>query len=153
MGMTESSTARTFLWYPAGVLDEALEFYAELFSELTVNSINRQTEDGPIFIAEFSIGSQQFVAMSTEGGPKFNDSVSIAVTCDGQAEVDRLWEMITDKGEPGRCGWCKDQWGLSWQITPRQMHDWLGHSDSEVSAYAWQALMKMDKIIIDDLHR
>jgi predicted 3-demethylubiquinone-9 3-methyltransferase (glyoxalase superfamily) len=71
---------------------------------------------------------------------------------DGQAEVDRIWDALTAEGKPGKCGWCVDKFGVSWQVSPIQMREWLENKDPEVRAYAWPALMKMTKIIIDDLH-
>jgi predicted 3-demethylubiquinone-9 3-methyltransferase (glyoxalase superfamily) len=88
--------------------------------------------------------------MCIEGGPEFNDSISLSIQCDGQDETDRLWDAITAEGKPGQCGWCKDKWGVSWQITPIQMRDYMGSSDPEASAYAWQALRGMGKIVLAD---
>jgi predicted 3-demethylubiquinone-9 3-methyltransferase (glyoxalase superfamily) len=71
---------------------------------------------------------------------------------DGQAEVDRLWNAITAKGKPGQCGWCTDEFGLTWQVTPIQMREHLENPDREKAAFANQALMKMTKIVIDGLY-
>ena len=91
--------------------------------------------------------------MGWPGGPKFNDSISLSLNVDGQAEVDRLWDAITHDGEAGQCGWCKDKFGLSWQVSPIQMRDWLENADPAISSYAWQALRGMTKIVIDGLHK
>ncbi len=90
--------------------------------------------------------------MNHPGGPAFNDSISISVQCDGQAETDRLWNAITKEGAPGQCGWCKDKWGLSWQITPIQLRDHVGNPDPKKAEYAWTALRGMTKIVIEDLY-
>ena len=151
--MTSPARIRTFLWFQAGQLDEVLAFYEATFGAgLVVSETNRMEPDGPLFTADFSLFGHEFIGMSVEGGPSFNDSVSISIECDGQAETDRLWAALTAEGSPGRCGWCTDKWGLSWQVSPKQMRDWLGHSDPAVSAYAWEALRGMGKIVIDELH-
>jgi len=106
---------------------------------------------GPLFTAEFSIFGHEFVGMSVAGGPTFTDAISLSLSIDGQAEVDRIWDaLIADGGEPGRCGWCKDRFGVSWQVTPIQMGQYLGSPDSAVREYAQQALMRMTKIVITD---
>lgn len=140
---------RTFLWF-SGELEEALNFYRETFGDLEIRAMNRIGEK--LFTAEFSIFGHGFVGMNWEGGPEFNESISLSLDVDGQTEVDRLWDAITAAGSEGQCGWCKDKWGLSWQITPKQMHQWLQNSDPNIRKYANDALMKMGKIILDDLH-
>ncbi|MFM5904591.1 MAG: VOC family protein, partial [Micrococcales bacterium] len=92
----------------------------------------------------------EFIGMNAPGGPKFNDSISLSINCDGQDEVDRLWEAITSEGKAGQCGWCVDKWGLSWQVSPIQMRDYLGDPDPEKQAYAWEALRNMTKIQLSD---
>ena len=91
--------------------------------------------------------------MPTSGVNYFNDSISLMIQVDGQAEVDRIYDAIVAEGEEIACGWCKDKWGVVWQIVPFQLRDWVEHSDPEVQQYAWQALRKMKKIVIDELHR
>ena len=148
-----NSILRTFLWYPTR-LGEALDFYQSVFGDQMKVAERNLGENGEVFTADFSIYGHDFIGMSHEGGPAFNDSVSLSISCDGQEETDRLWEALTaDGGEKGRCGWCKDKFGVSWQVTPIQMRDWVGHSDPEVQQYAWQALMNMNKIVIEELHR
>jgi len=89
--------------------------------------------------------------MSVEGGPAFNDAISLSLSVDGQAEVDRLWDALTsDGGTPGQCGWLKDKFGVSWQVTPIQMGAYLGNPDSAKREYAMAALRRMTKIVIED---
>jgi 2-polyprenyl-6-hydroxyphenyl methylase/3-demethylubiquinone-9 3-methyltransferase len=143
---------RTFLWFDDGLAD-ALDFYARTFGDRFVLHGSHRGDDG-FMTADFEIAGHEFIGMNIAGGPaRFNESISISVETDGQEETDRIWEAITTTGEPGRCGWCKDQWGLSWQVSPRQMRDYLENSDPEISAYAWNALRAMDRIIIADLIR
>lgn len=150
--MIPAARLRTFLWFKPGQLEEAVNFYQQTFGDVVVTELTRPEPTVPVTTAEFSIAGQNFVGMAFDGGPDFNDSISISVECDGQAETDRLWEAITREGEELMCGWCRDKWGLTWQISPKQMNDWLRHPDPAVSEYAWAAMGKMRKIIIDDLH-
>jgi predicted 3-demethylubiquinone-9 3-methyltransferase (glyoxalase superfamily) len=84
--------------------------------------------------------------MCIEGGPAFNSAISLSIQCDGQEETDRLWAAITKEGAEGQCGWCTDKWGVSWQITPMQMREYLGNSNPEIAQQNWQALREMKKI-------
>lgn len=146
------TSLKTFLWFD-GNLAEALDFYRATFGAgFALHSSGTPEANGKLMTADFSIYGHEFIGMGWPGGPKFNDSVSLSLNVDGQDETDWLWAAITDRGEAGQCGWCKDPFGLSWQVSPIQMRDWLENPDSEVSAYAWAALRKMGKIVIDDLH-
>ena len=144
-----TTSLKTFLWFDGG-LEEALAFYRETFDEVEINSLNRIGET--LFTADFSIYGHDFIGMNWAGGPKFNDSISLSLNVDGQQEVDRLWDAITKEGTAGQCGWCKDKWGLSWQVSPKEMRIWLENPDAEVREYANQALRRMTKIVIDELH-
>jgi len=150
--MTQTAALKTFLWYQQGQLDAALAFYEQVFGpDLKVYSRNPMFSGGPLFTAEFSIFNHQLVGMSVDGGPTFNDAISLSLSVDGQAEVDRLWDALTSQGgEPGRCGWCKDPFGVSWQVVPVQMGQYLGNPDSAIREYAQSALMKMSKIVLTD---
>jgi predicted 3-demethylubiquinone-9 3-methyltransferase (glyoxalase superfamily) len=108
--------------------------------------------DGPIFTADFSIFGHDLIGMNWAGGPHFNESISLSIQCDGQKEIDRLWKAITKEGQEGQCGWCKDKWGLSWQVTPFELGGYLGNADPVLSHYANQAFRKMKKIVIRDLY-
>lgn len=141
--------ARTFLWFSDG-LSEALAFYAGTFGDHFVLHGQHQGDDS-FMTADFAIAGHEFVGMNIAGGPAFNDSVSISIETDGQEETDRIWDALTGSGTPGRCGWCKDKWGLSWQVSPKQMREWLEHPDPQTAEFAWTALRAMDKIIIADL--
>lgn len=149
--MKKETQLRTFLWF-SGHLDEALEFYKVTFGEVVVHGVNRPKPDGPLFTADFSIYGHSFIGMNWPGGPEFNDSISLSLSCDGQEETDRLWDAITKEGTAGQCGWCKDKWGLSWQVSPMQMRDHLENPDPVKAEYAMNALMKMGKIVLSDLY-
>ena len=147
--MSKLTTLKTFLWFD-GNLAEALEFYAATFTDFALHSSGRPEADGKLMTAEFSIHGHEFIGMGWPGGPKFTDAISLALTVDGQDEVDRLWDAITKDGEEGQCGWCKDPFGVSWQVTPIQMREHTANADPAKAAYAWAALRKMKKIVIQD---
>jgi predicted 3-demethylubiquinone-9 3-methyltransferase (glyoxalase superfamily) len=147
--MTKPTTLKTFLWFD-GNLGEALEFYAATFTDFKLHSSGRPEADGKLMTAEFAIHGHEFIGMGWPGGPQFTDAISLALSVDGQAEVDRLWDAITKDGQEGQCGWCKDPFGVSWQVTPIQMGEHTGNPDPAKSAYAWAALRRMKKIVIQD---
>ncbi|MEI6041581.1 MAG: VOC family protein [Actinomycetes bacterium] len=144
--MTESSALKTFLWFQND-LEGALAFYKKTFGQaVEILEENRMGPGAPLFTADFKIFGHEFIGMCIDGGPKFNESISLSIQCDGQEETDRIWSAITADGEEGQCGWCKDKWGVSWQITPLQMREYLGNSDPEIAQHNWQALRGMRKI-------
>ena len=150
--MSQSSSLQTFLWFKAGQLDEALALYQSVFgSGMIVTSLNPSGPNGPLFTASFSIYGHNLIGMAVNGGPSFNDSISLSLSVDGQDEVDRLWDALTDNGgQPGQCGWLKDAFGVSWQVTPVQMGYYLGNPDFAIREYATAALRRMNKIVISD---
>ena len=94
--------------------------------------------------------------MGLNAGPqfKFNEAVSMFVSCEDQAEVDYFWNALTaDGGEESMCSWCKDKFGLSWQIVPKQLGELMGDPDPEKSQRVMQAMLKMKKIIVADLQK
>lgn len=134
-------------------MDQALSFYAETFTDFKINSENRPDPDQPLFTCDFSIYGHEFIGMNWPGGDPFNNAISLSLNVNGQDEVDRLWEAITAKGKPGRCGWCTDEFGLTWQVSPIQMREHLENPDREKAEFANQALQIMTKIIIRDLYQ
>lgn len=142
---------KTFIWFP-GNMDEALAFYREAFREFEIHSDTRPDPSGPRFTADFTIYGHNFIGMNWLGGEPFSNAISLSLNVDGQEEVDRLWEAITAKGKPGMCGWCTDEFGITWQVSPIQMREHLENPDLAKSQYANQALKKMTKIIIRDLY-
>ena len=97
---------------------------------------------------EFQLAGIQYVALN--GGPmfQFTEAVSFSVDCEDQAEVDLLWERLTEGGEPGHCGWLKDRYGLSWQIIPRSLPELLGSSDGLKAQRVMAAMLQMSKLDI-----
>jgi predicted 3-demethylubiquinone-9 3-methyltransferase (glyoxalase superfamily) len=151
------STITPWLWFDTEA-EEAARFYASVFPDSRVGEITRYGSTGPrpegtVMTVGFELAGRQFVALN--GGPEFmfNEAVSFQVGCKDQAEVDAYWSKLTDGGEEGPCGWCKDRYGLSWQIVPVALHELLGDPDPERAQRALQATMGMRKIEIAELER
>lgn len=134
---------KPFLWFNDRA-KEAASFYVSLFENSKI------TNDGDMVIA-FELDGRDFLALN--GGPQyaFTPAVSLYISCDTQAEVDNLWAKLTDGGEPGRCGWLKDRFGLSWQVIPTALVDMLQDEDDAKSERVMQAMFQMSKIEIDKL--
>lgn len=136
---------------------EAVEFYTSLFENSKIHSIHKSGANGPmpegaLMHAVFEIDGQQFMAMDGGDHFSFSEGFSIFANADTQDEIDRLWNALTtDGGEPGRCGWLKDRWGVSWQIIPSVLGQLIAGPDKERSGRVVQAMLKMNKMIIKDL--
>lgn len=148
----------TFLWFDTEAL-EAAQFYVDLFPNSRLGNVSHYQADrshdreGSVFTVEFELFGRLFVALN--GGPHFSHSeaVSFQVACDSQDDVDRTWNaLISNGGSEGMCAWCKDRWGVSWQVIPTALLRALQGADGYDSAYAFQAMMKMSKIVIADLN-
>ncbi len=142
------------LWYDGTALDAA-KFYAETFPDSTVDAIHRAPGDypsgkeGDVLTVEFKV--MGIPCLGLNGGAAFthNEAFSFQVATDDQAETDRLWNAIVQNGgQESACGWCKDKWGLSWQITPRALIDAVTDSDQAAAKRAFEAMMTMTKIDI-----
>ena len=141
-----------FLWFDTQA-EEAMNFYVSLFKNSKVNDISLGP-DGKAFIVSFELDGQEFMGLNAGPQFKFNESVSMYVNCENQAEVDELWnKLISDGGEESMCGWLKDKYGLSWQIIPKQLGELMGDPDPEKSQRVMQSMLKMKKIIVADLER
>ncbi len=140
------------LWYDGDALDAAT-FYAETFPDSAVGKVYRAPGDypdgkeGSVLMIEFTV--MGIPCLGLNGGPHFkhNESFSFQVATDDQAETDRYWNAIVGNGgEESACGWCKDRWGLSWQITPRVLMEAVGGADRAAAKRAFEAMMTMKKI-------
>lgn len=134
----------TFLWFDHQA-EEAAKFYCSLFPDSRIiNIVPGPT--GAALVVEFSLAGVVYLAMN--GGPhfKFNEAISLAVNCEDQAEVDRLWSQLTEGGTPGRCGWLKDRYGLSWQIVPVLMPRLMKDPDPVKVGRMMAAMMTMTKL-------
>ncbi|MBK9207266.1 MAG: VOC family protein [Anaerolineales bacterium] len=141
-----------FLWFDSQA-EEAMNFYVSLFKNSKVNSVSRGP-DGKAFTVAFELDGQEFMGMNAGPQFKFNEVVLRLVNCEDQAEVDYFWNALTaDGGEESMCSWCKDKYGLSWQIVPKQLGELMGDPDPEKSGRVMQAMLKMKKIIVADLKK
>jgi predicted 3-demethylubiquinone-9 3-methyltransferase (glyoxalase superfamily) len=144
-----------FLWFDAQA-EEAATFYVSLFPDSRVDAINRYSEAGPgpagsAMTVSFTLRGRPFVALN--GGPvfSFTPAVSFVVDCENQAEVDHYWSALSAGGSEGQCGWLTDKFGLSWQIVPKALGRILGDSDPERARRAAEAMLKMKKLVVDEL--
>ena len=145
---------RICLWYNDDALDAA-RFYASIFPDSSVDAVHRAPGDfpsgkaGDVLTVEFTVLG--IPCLGLNGGPAFpqTEAFSFQVATDDQAETDRLWDaIIGNGGQASACGWCKDRWGLSWQITPRVLSDAVASADPAVAKRAFAAMMTMTKIDI-----
>jgi predicted 3-demethylubiquinone-9 3-methyltransferase (glyoxalase superfamily) len=139
------------LWYDGGA-EDAARFYAETFPDSSVGAVHRAPADfpsgkkGDVLTVEFTVMGVPCLGLN--GGPAFKQSeaFSFQVATDGQAETDRYWDAIVGNGgQESACGWCKDRWGLSWQITPRALTEAMARG-GDVAKRAFEAMMTMGKI-------
>ncbi|MFQ7899733.1 VOC family protein [Stutzerimonas degradans] len=149
-----SSKNRICLWYDGAAL-EAANFYARTFPDSAVGTVYRAPADypagkqGDVLTVEFTV--MGIPCLGLNGGPAFphSEAFSFQVATDDQAETDRLWNAIVGNGgQESECGWCKDRWGLSWQITPRALTAAIAHPDGAAARRAFEAMMTMRKIDI-----
>ncbi|MDQ3005326.1 MAG: VOC family protein [Chloroflexota bacterium] len=142
-----------FLWFDTQA-EEAMNYYVTIFKNSKVLEVQRQGPDGPVFSVSFELDGQEFIGLNAGPRFKFNESISFFVNCENQKEVDEYWnKLIADGGEESMCGWCKDKFGLWWQIIPKQLGELMGDPDPEKSQRAMQAMLKMQKIIVADLQK
>lgn len=147
------------LWY-TDKADEAAAFYASIFPDSRVTSVTGIPADNPsgpagsVKVVEFTLCGQTFLAIGAGKHDPFNDAISLHVTCEDQAEIDRYWDALSkDGGKPVACGWITDKYGVRWQIAPRKMGEWMRSPDREAAKRVSEAMLKMVKFDIATLER
>jgi len=152
--MTNKTRIATCLWFNKNA-EEAANFYAATFPDSHVTAVNKSPTDypsgkaGDVLTVEFTVLGQPFVGLN--GGPifTFTEAVSFQVFTDTQEETDRLWNaIVSNGGQESMCSWCKDKFGLSWQIVPRALTAALADPDKAAAKRAMDAMMTMKKIDI-----
>jgi predicted 3-demethylubiquinone-9 3-methyltransferase (glyoxalase superfamily) len=145
------------LWFDTESKDAA-EFYVSVFPNSEITNISYYNEAGPrpagmVLTVEFVLDGNRFIAIN--GGPEFtfDEAISFLIECADQTEVDYYWEKLTEGGEESQCGWLKDRYGLSWQITPTILGELLSDPDKKKAARVMQAMLKMRKIEIEPLKK
>ena len=142
------------IWYDRDA-EEAARFYASVFPDSRVGAVHRAPSDypsgkaGDVLTVEFTVVGISCIGLN--GGPAFkhSEAFSFQIATDDQAETDRYWNAIVGNGgQESACGWCKDKWGLSWQITPRALTDAIADPDRAAAKRAFEAMMQMGKIDI-----
>jgi len=150
------SKIRPCLWFD-GEAEEAANFYVSLFPSSRIDHVQRNVMDSPagkagtVLVVEFTLAGQRFMALN--GGTRFEytHAISFEVDCADQAEVDRLWDALSDGGLIEQCGWLKDRYGVSWQIVPVVLGQMLGDPDPAKAQRVMQAMLRMIKLDIAGL--
>jgi len=150
------------LWFDMNA-EEAMNYYVNVFKNSKIIHIEKYPDEsldehfkgmaGKVINGEFELDGMRFICL--DGGPifKFNEAVSFTVTCKDQEEVDYYWEKLSAVPEAEQCGWCKDKFGVSWQIVPTRLGELLNDPDKEKANRAMQAMMKMHKLDVVELER
>lgn len=146
----------TFLWFDKEA-EEAANFYVSIFKNSKITGISRYGEAGPgpkgsVMVVNFLLDGSEFMALN--GGPqfKFTEAISLVVKCETQADIDMFWDSLSQGGKTNVCGWLKDKFGLSWQIVPAQLGEFMG-GDPARSNRVMQAIMTMTKLDIAALRK
>ncbi|NNE68351.1 MAG: VOC family protein [Pyrinomonadaceae bacterium] len=151
MNNKNSPKTAVCLWFD-GHAEEAAEFYTSLVPGSEIVQVTRLREDQPALVVEFLLGGVPFQALN--GGPKYkhSEAASIVVSTKDQSETDRLWDALTaDGGSESRCAWLKDRFGVSWQIVPEVLNEYINAPHRAAAERAMEAMLGMNKIIIADL--
>lgn len=152
--MTKQAKNTVCLWYDGGA-EEAARFYAETFPDSSVSAVHQAPGDypagkqGDVLTVEFTVMAIPCLGLNGRPNITHNEAFSFQVATDDQAETDRYWNAIIDNGgQESACGWCKDKWGLSWQITPRVLIEAITDPNPNAAKRAFEAMMQMTKIDI-----
>lgn len=141
------------LWFDDHI-DDAIKFYSETFKSAKVHELVRHAPDKPAFTAIIELDGQKFFLLNGGQRFKFTEAVSFMIDCDGQEEVDHFWNTFVDNGgEESMCGWCKDKFGLSWQVVPKQIFETVFGPDKAGADRAMQAMLSMRKLLVADLQK
>jgi predicted 3-demethylubiquinone-9 3-methyltransferase (glyoxalase superfamily) len=153
--MAQMQKIVTNLWFDTEA-EDAAKFYTSIFDDSGIMKISHYGEAGPrpagmVLTVSFKLAGQEFTALN--GGPefKFSEAISLLVNCEDQKEVDYFWEKLSEGGQEGPCGWLKDKFGLSWQITPRILDEMLADEDADRANRVMKAMLQMGKIEIKPL--
>ena len=159
--MPKTQKVTTFLWFDSQA-EEAAKYYVSIFKDSRIVGTTRYDEagsqaagrpKGSVMTVEFELDGQRFTALN--GGPlfKFTEAISLVVHCQNQQEVDHFWEKLSAGGEEVQCGWLKDRYGLSWQVTPDVLLEMLQSKDAEKSKRAMAAMLTMKKLDLGALQK
>ncbi len=145
------------LWFDTEA-EDAAKFYTSIFENSRIVNTTHYTEAGPreagsVMTVEWELDGQRFVGIN--GGPEFqfSEAVSFEITCETQDEIDHYWDRLTDGGEEVQCGWCKDRFGLSWQVVPKGMEELFADPDQSRADRAMRAMFGMKKLDIEALRQ
>lgn len=157
-GTAPAQKITPFLWFDKEA-EEAAKFYVSIFKNSKLLGVSRYGEAGPgdpgsVMTANFQIEGQEFTALNAGPAFRFSEAISFVIHCKSQEEVDYYWEKLTaDGGQESDCGWVKDKFGLSWQVTPDRLMELIQDPDPEKSQRAMKAMMQMKKIDIGEIER
>jgi predicted 3-demethylubiquinone-9 3-methyltransferase (glyoxalase superfamily) len=146
-----------FLWFD-GNAEEAAGFYTSVFPDARVVAVSRNTEatpgaDGSVLVVVLELAGGEIMLVNGGSKPEYTDAMSLMVNCDTQDEVDHVWEGLSSGGEERPCGWLRDRFGVSWQITPRALIEMQIDPDRAKANRALEAMMTMKKLDIAELER
>ncbi|MCX6230965.1 MAG: VOC family protein [Bacteroidetes bacterium] len=147
------------LWYDSDA-EEAVQFYTSIFRDSSIGEVSRFGKEGfehhgkpegTAMAVNFTLNQMKFIALN--GGPifKFNEAISIMISCDTQDEIDHYWYSLTEEGEEGPCGWLKDKYGVSWQIVPSILSQYLTDKDAVKRSRISQLVFQMKKFDIEKI--
>ena len=144
-----------FLWFDSQA-EEAMNFYVSIFKDAKVNRVTRYGAEGPgvpgtVMSCEFTLNGTDFYALN--GGPvfKFSPATSFFIHCETQEEVDHYWNKLGEGGNPNRCGWLDDKFGVTWQVVPNALGRYLNDPDKKKAGNVMKAMMQMAKLDIAEL--
>ena len=146
-----------FLWFDNNA-EDAANFYVSVFKNSKVLKVAKYSDAGPgpkgsVMTVEFELNGLEFVALNAGPRFKFTEAISFVVNCETQDEVDYYWERLSEGGEKSRCGWLKDKFGLSWQVTPTILGKLMVDKDPNKAKRVMETMLQMDKLDIEPLQR